>query len=192
VPIDERDTIFHEHFPQTDTVDPNAPPANPAAPAEKKKTSNLNCVPLSWMADMSAQRPVTRFGLDLPVWMSFFCRSMSVPIPMLQAHVVARTMCSCKNFSPDPQSDHVRTCKKHTGATRGHNHVIDVLAQLARNTGYSVRVKHKVSTTAAASNKGNVELVNFGLDGYNSLVIDVLICCDHVDNSTIKSGQLNG
>ena len=146
MPIDERDTIFHEHFPQTDTVDPNAPPANPAAPAEKKKTSNLNCVPLSWMADMSAQRPVTRFGLDLPVWMSFFCRSMSVPIPMLQAHVVARTMCSYKNFSPDPQSDHVRTCKKHTGATRGHNHVMDVLVQLARNTGYSVRVNHKVST----------------------------------------------
>ena len=82
--------------------------------------------------------------------------------------------------------------KKHTGATRGHNHVMHVLAQLARNTGYSVRVNHKVSTTAAASNKGNVELVNFGLDGYNSLVIDVLICCDHVDNSTIKNGHLNG
>jgi len=35
VPKDERDTIFHKYFPQTDTVDPNAPPANPAAPAEK-------------------------------------------------------------------------------------------------------------------------------------------------------------
>jgi len=35
VPKDVQDTIFHEHFPQTDTVDPNAPspPANPAAPA---------------------------------------------------------------------------------------------------------------------------------------------------------------
>jgi len=55
VPKDERDTIFHEHFPQTDTVDPNAPPANPATPAEKKKAWNLNWGPLSWMADMSAQ-----------------------------------------------------------------------------------------------------------------------------------------
>jgi len=54
---------------------------------------------------------------------------------------------------------------------------MDVLAQLARSTDYSVRVNHKVSTTAAASNKkGNVELVNFGFDGYNSLVIDVSIC----------------
>jgi len=72
---------------------------------------------------------------------------------------------------------------------------MDVLAQLARNTGYSVRVNHKVSMTAAASNKqGDVELVNFGLDGYNrdSLVIDVSICCDHVGNSTINNGHLNG
>jgi len=77
--------------------------------------------------------------------------------------------------------------------TRGHNHVMVVFAQLARNTGYSVRVNHKVSTTAAASNKqGEVEPVNFGLDGYNSLVIDVSICCDHVGNSTINNGHLNG
>jgi len=37
VPKDELDTIFHEYFPQTDAVDPNAPPANPAAPAENEK-----------------------------------------------------------------------------------------------------------------------------------------------------------
>ena len=43
VPKNERDTIFLEHFLQTETVDPNAPPANPAAPAEKKKTWNLDC-----------------------------------------------------------------------------------------------------------------------------------------------------
>ena len=67
-----------------------------------------------------------------------------------------------------------------------------VLAQLARNTGYSVRVNHKVSTMVAASNKqGNVELVNFSLDGPNNLVIDVSICCDHIGNSTVNSGHLN-
>jgi len=191
VPKNERDTIFHECFPQTDTVDPNAPPANPAALAEKKKGSNLNWGPFSWMADMSAQRPVTRFSLDL--WMSFFCRSMGLPIPMLQAHAVAQMMCSCKIFFLDPQGDHVLACKKHTGATRGHNHVIDVLVQLIRNTGYSVRVNHKVSMMAAASNKqGDVDLVNFGLDGFNNLVIDVSICCDHISNSTVNNRHLNG
>ena len=138
VPKDERNTIFNEYFPQTDPVDSIAQPAvNPAAPAEKKKVGNLNWGPLSWMADMSAQRPVTRFSLDL--WMSFFCTSMGTPIPMLKAHSVAQTMCSCKNFSLDPQGDHVLACKKHREATRGHNHVMNVLVQLVRNTGARCR-----------------------------------------------------
>jgi len=112
---------------------------------------------------------------------------------MLQAHTVVRTMCSCKKFSLDPQGDHVLTCKKHTGATRGHNHVMDVLAQLSHNTGYSVRANHTVSTTAAASNKqGDIELVNFVLVGSATLVIDMLICCDHISNSTVNNGHLNG
>ena len=59
--------------------------------------------------------------------------------------------------------------------------------------GYSIRVNNKVSTTAAASNKqGDVELVNFGLVGSNNLVIDVSICCDHIGNSTVNNGHLNG
>jgi len=49
---------------------------------------------------------------------------------------------------------------------------------------------------AAASNKqGDVELVSFGLDGSNNLVIYVSICCDHIgrlaqsttDTSTARS-----
>jgi len=117
---------------------------------------------------------------------------MGAPILMLKAHAMALTMCSCKNFSLNPQGHHVLTCKKHMGATRGHNHIMDVLAQLARNIGYSVRINHKVSKTEAASNKqGNVELVKFVLDGSNNLVIDVLICCDHIGNSTVNNEHRN-
>ena len=65
VPKNEWDIIFHEYVPQTDTVEPNASMANPAAPAEKKKSWNLDWGPLSWMTDMSAQRIVTHFSLDL-------------------------------------------------------------------------------------------------------------------------------
>jgi hypothetical protein len=70
---------------------------------------------------------------------------------------------------------------------------MDVLAQLARNTGNSMRVNHNVSTTVAASNKqSDVELLNFGLDGSNNLVIDILICCDYIGNSTVNNEHLNG
>jgi len=69
---------------------------------------------------------------------------------------------------------------------------MDELAQLARNTGYSVRVNHTVSTTAAANNKlGYVKLVNFGFDGSNNSVIDVSICCDHIGSSTVNNRHLN-
>jgi len=47
-------------------------------------------------------------------------------------------------------------------SSRGRRH------DLARHT---ARINHKVSTTAAASNKqGDVERVNFGLDDSNNLV----------------------
>jgi len=85
LPKDEQDTIFREYFPKIDTGNP------------KKKGWNLNLGPLSWMADTSAQRPVTRLCLDL--WMSFFCRSMGAPILMLQAHAVAQTMSVQELFS---------------------------------------------------------------------------------------------
>ena len=83
--------------------------------------------------------------------------------------------------------------KKHTGATRGHNHVKDVLSQLVRNTVFSVRVNDKLSTKAAASIKqGDIELVNVWLDGSNNLVIDISISCDHISNSAANNGHLNG
>jgi len=43
-------------FHQIDPVDPNAPPANPTAPAEKNKAWIFKCGPFSWMADMSLYR----------------------------------------------------------------------------------------------------------------------------------------
>jgi len=50
VPKDERDTIFYEHFLQTDTVDPNAPPANPAAPAERRRLGTITgALFLGWL-----------------------------------------------------------------------------------------------------------------------------------------------
>jgi len=68
---------------------------------------------------------------------------------------------------------------------------MDILAPLARNTGSSMRVNHKVSTTAAVSNKqGDVQLMNFCLDGSNNLVIDVLICFDHIGISTITDTSI--
>ena len=92
------------------------------------------------------------------------------------------------NFSLPPQGDHACMQKAHGSRLRppschGCLHTIGPQDRLicARH--------HRVSTTAAASNKqGDVELVIFGLVGSNKLVIDVSICCDHIGNSTVKNG----
>jgi len=67
--------------------------------------------------------------------------------------LLGSTQCACKKFVLDQYGDHVLTCKKHTGAIAGHDHVMNVTAQLARNSGLKVRVNRKVETTAADNNK---------------------------------------
>ena len=39
--------------------------------------------------------------------------------------------------------------------------------------------------------QSDVELVNFGLDGCNNLVINISIWCGRIGNSTVKNGHLN-
>ena len=57
----------------------------------------------------------------------------------------------------------VLTCKQHTSSIRGHNHLMDVVASLSRDSKISpVRVNHKVSTTGDGTRKqGDVEISNF-------------------------------
>jgi len=71
----------------------------------------------------------------------------------------------------------VLTCKKHTGSIRGHNHFMNVLANLARSSKIgSVRVNHHVSTTGDGSRKqGDVGILPFHLADFDGLVIDCSI-----------------
>jgi len=85
----------------------------------------------------------------------------------------------------DQYGDHVLTCKKHTGVITSHDHVMNVLAQLAHNSGWRVRINCKVTTTAADSNKqGDVQAMEFGIPGYNDLVWDVSLVSDRISSST--------
>jgi len=85
----------------------------------------------------------------------------------------------------------VLTCKKHTEAIAGHDHVMNVTAQLARNSRLKVRVNRKVDTTAANNNKQrDVQAMDFGIPGYEHLVWDVSLVSDRI-GSSLQHG-LNG
>ena len=119
---------------------------------------------LAFLANLRPQRQSTRFTGE--TWVIFFCQALGTPIPLLRAHAVARTQCACQKFVFDQYGDHVLTFKKHTGAITGHDHVMNVSAQLARNSGLRVRTNRKVATTAADSNKqGDVQAMKFGIPG---------------------------
>ena len=127
----------------------------------------LTWMPLAFLARLRPQRQPTRFTGE--IWV--FCQALGAPIPLLCAHAVARTQCACKNLVLDQYGDRVLTCKKHTGAIVGHDHVMNVSAQLARNSGLTVRVNRKVDTTAADNNKqGDVQAMEFVIPGFNDLV----------------------
>ena len=85
----------------------------------------------------------------------------------------------------DQYGDHLLTCNKYTGAIAGHDHVMNVSAQLARNSGLTVRVNCKVDTTASDNNKqGDVQAMEFGIPGFNDLVWDVSLVSDRISSST--------
>jgi len=127
-PADPDSSVFAELFPA-----PQPEPSQPKVPTEKAKQMHINWNPLGFLSDLSAHKPEieTRFPPD--VWQAFFCRSFGAPIPKMLAHAQSRTLCSCK-MGIDPVGDHVVTCKQHTGSIRGHNHLMDVVACLSRDS----------------------------------------------------------
>ena len=132
-------------------------------------------MPLAFFASLWQQRQPTRFTGE--IWVNFVCQALGAPIPLLRAHAVART----QKFVLDQYGDHVLTCKKHTGAITSHDHVMNVSAQLARNSRLRVCINRKVATTAAHSNKpGDVQAMEFGIPGYNNLVWDVSLVSDRI------------
>ena len=88
-------------------------------------------MPFAFLASFRPQRQLIRFTGE--IWVIFFCQALGAPIPLLRAHAVARTQCACQNFVLDQYGDHVLCCKKHTRAIAGHDHVMNVSAQLACN-----------------------------------------------------------
>jgi len=119
----------------------------------------------------------------------FFLQELGSPIPKMLAHAQSRTLCSCK-MGIDPLGDHVLTCKQHTGSIRGHNHLMDVVASLSRDSKIGpVRVNHKVSTTGDGTRKqADVEISNFPISLWDGLAIDVSFVCEFKGSSRAPGG----
>ena len=141
-PADPDYTIFGLHFPM-----PATDSQVQAHPSLKEKAWHLTWMPLDFLASLRPQRQPTRFSGEIWVNFQVFCQALGATIPLLRAHAVARTQCACQKFVLNQYGDHVLTCKKHTGAIAGHDHVMNVSAQLARNSRLRIHINRKVATT---------------------------------------------
>jgi len=160
-------------------------------PTEKAKQIHINWNTLGFLSDLSAHKIETRFPPD--VWQDFFCRSFGAPIPKMLAYAQSRTLCPCE-MGIDPLSDHVLTCKQHTGSICGHNHLMDVVACLLCDSKIGpVRVNHKVPTMGDGTRKqGDVEISNFPVSLRAGLVIDVSFVCEFKGSSRAPGVWNNG
>jgi len=93
----------------------------------------------------------------------------------------------------DPLGDHALTCKQHTGSISGHDHLMDVVASLSRDSKIGpLRVNHKVSTTGDGTRKqGDVEISNFPISLRDGLVIDVSFVCEFKGSNRAPGGWNN-
>jgi len=69
-------------------------PSLPKALSEEEKHMSINCNPLAFMSDLSAQKILARFPPD--VWQAFFCKifRLGASIPKILAHTQGHTLCS--------------------------------------------------------------------------------------------------
>jgi len=181
-PADPDSSVFAELFPA-----PQPKPSQPNVSTEKATQMHIKWNLLGFLSDLSAHKILTRF----PPYVSqaFSSTIFGAPIPKIIAHAQSRTLCSCK-MSINPLGVHVLTCKQHTGSIRGHNHLMDVVARLSRDSKIGpVCVNHKVSTTEDCTRKqGDVEIFNFPISLRDGLVIDVSFVCEFKGSSRATGG----
>jgi len=156
----------------------------------KAKQMYLTWNPLGFLSDLFKHNTETSFSPD--VWQDFFCKSFGASIPKMLARAHSRTLCSCK-MCIDPLGDHVLTCKQHTGSIHSHNHLMNVVASLSRDSKIGpVCVNRKVSTTGDSTRKqGDVEISNFPISLWHGLVIDVSFVCEFKGSSRAPGGWNN-
>ncbi len=53
----------------------------------------------------------------IPLWETWFCQSLGVPIPSLLENP---RQCPCRQFSFDPYGDHIQTCQRQSVALQTH------------------------------------------------------------------------
>ena len=139
---------------------------------------------------LGAIRPTSaNDAFDPALWETFVSTTLGLEVPILAAlprlHNSPLAKCGCKKFCMDFHGDHTSTCRAHSGATKAHDWMVNVLGPLlflaprpavdvqratcsgrccssrpVRPSGHLVRTQHGV-TASAGQRCGDVEVRSY-------------------------------
>jgi hypothetical protein len=123
----------------------------------------------------------------IPLWETWFCQSLGVPIPVLLENP---RQCPCGQFSFDPYGDHIQTCQRQSVTLPAHEWIVYSLSLLVHSVGHRVKT-HKI-TPATDNERGDIEIQDYvffphGEDDRippRTLVMDVTMTHDRYGRTT--------
>jgi hypothetical protein len=93
----------------------------------EKPTRMLTWKTTSFLYHIQPRSHEDRF--PIPLWETWFCQSLGVPIPALLENP---RQCPCRQFSFDPYDDHIQTCQCQSATLPAHEWIVYSLCYYAR------------------------------------------------------------
>jgi hypothetical protein len=94
--------------------------------------------------------------LPIPLWETWFCQSLGVPIPDL---IENPRQCPCRQFNFDHYGDHIQTCQGQSPALPAHEWIVYRLSLLLRSVGHRVKT-HRI-TPVVGNERGDIEIQDY-------------------------------
>jgi hypothetical protein len=151
----------------------------------EKPTCILTWKTTSFIRHIQSRSHDDRF--PIPLWETWFCQSLGVPIPVLFENP---RQCPCRQFSFDHYGDHIQTCQCQSAALPAHEWIVYRLSLLLRSVGHRVKT-HRI-TPAVVNERGDIEIQDYvilsrGEDDRlppRTLVMDVTMTHDRYGRTT--------
>jgi hypothetical protein len=122
-----------------------------------------------------------------PLWETWFCQSLGVPIPALLENP---RQCPCRQFSFDHYGDHIQTCQRQSATLPSHEWIVYRLSLLLRSIVHRVKT-HRITPTAD-NERGDIEIQDYVILPHGeddrlpprTIVMDVAITHDRYGRTT--------
>ncbi len=98
-------------------------------------------------------------SFPIPLWETWFCQSLGVPIPAL----LENRQCPCRQFNFDHYGDQIQTCQCQSSTLPAHEWIVYRLSLLLHSVGHRVKTHRSVSRMVYWTSFRVVPLAGFHL-----------------------------